>query len=497
MKMKTCLIVFLSICTVVSTYAQKKRKKPNVIYVMTDQLRYDMLGYSGSTTAITPNLDRLASQGLNFTNCVSGTPVCTAHRASVITGKYASSTGVVVNELRINPNHETLPKVLMQNGYKTGFIGKWHLWANIEGGHDGSANNYVPPGPYRLGFDGEWKAYNFHHLNFNSEYWDAPEAKKYPTDYEPEAQFNFASDFINRHKSDKNPFALFLWIGLPHDPWRKNNVPEKYYNRFVNTQFHLPPNWRDQPDPYMDRNTDPQEWLNFWKPGLPEMMRVYYAMVNSVDELMGNLMKQLDEQGLTENTILIFSSDHGEMFGENGRVYKMIFYESSARIPFLIRWPGKIPAGLKSDALINTPDFMPTILGLTGLPVPSTVEGMDVSKTCLGKASDEPEFAFLQGMGHTYQWLDGFEWRAVRDKRFTFARYLKDGKELLFDNKLDPQQITNLINDIKYTAVAKKLREKMQRKMIELNDEFKPCTWYRDNWTDGNRNIIASAKGKF
>jgi arylsulfatase A-like enzyme len=475
-----------------------EKKKPNIIYIIADQLRYDMLGYSGNYKAITPNIDGLASQSINFRNAVSVSPVCAPYRAALITGKYSSSTGMVVNELRINPNQKSIANVFNENNYSTGYIGKWHLWGNTAGSHAGPENNFVPPGPYRMGFNGEWNMYNFHHENYKSVYYsNTPSPIKYKKEYEPEAQFDMAIDYISRHKTDVKPFALFLSVGIPHDPWVKENVPAKYYNKFKNVQFKLPATWSDVPDQYMDRNTDKSKWLSDWKTNLPEMIRVYYAMVASLDDNMGRLLKSLDEQGLTDNTILVFTTDHGEMFGENARVFKMTFYESSARVPFLIRWPRHIPAGVQTDVLLNTPDIMPTLLGLAKMPVPASVEGMDLSHTCLGKAGLEPDIALLQGMGHTYLWADGFEWRAVRNKRFTYARYLRDGSELLFDNQKDPMQTKNLVGDADYKDVYTDLKYKMESKIKLLKDDFKPCTWYRDHWTDGKRNIIASAKGKF
>jgi len=480
-------------------YAQKKHASPpNIIYIMADQLRHDALGYAGNKQAQTPHIDRLAAGSMNFTNCVSATPVCAPYRASLFTGKYSSSTGLVTNETRLHPNQISLANVLNGGGYQTGYIGKWHLYSNVPGAHDDPSNAHIPPGKYRLGFDGEWMAYNFHHTNFNSVYYrDSPQPLKYQKAYEPEAQFDMAIDYVKRHKGEQQPFALFLSVGIPHDPWVKGNVPEKYYNRFKDVTFKLPDNWSDMPDPRMDRNTDQSKWLKEWKAKLPEMMRVYAAMVASLDDNMGRLMQYLESQGLMENTIIVFTTDHGEMFGENGRVFKLTFYESAARVPFLISWKGQIPAGHRTDALLNTPDIMPTLLGLTRLPVPATVEGMDLSLICKGQRGPEPSVAFLQGMGHTFQWIDGFEWRAVRDKRYTYARYLKDGKELLFDNQTDPLQLHNLAGNPAHQVIYEDLKAKMARKMKELNDEFKPLTWYRDHWTDGKRNITASAKGRF
>jgi arylsulfatase A-like enzyme len=441
----------------------------------------------------------MASEGLNFYNAISSTPVCAPYRASLITGKYSSSTGMVTNELRMNPNQETLAKALKKSGYELGYIGKWHLWSNTPGNHNSIKAAYIPLGKYRMGFDGYWAAYNFHHENYDSYYFkDKPKKIKYNKPYEPEAQFDLAMDFISRNAGgDNNPFALFLSIGVPHDPWHKNNVPKEFYDEFKDESFYLPETWKDSPDPYMDRNTDPERWLSYWKKNIPEQKRVYYAMVASIDEYMGRLFKKLKELNIDDNTIVVFTSDHGEMFGENGRVYKLTFYESAARVPFLIRWPAKIPAGLSTDALLGTPDIMPTILGLTGCKIPNGVEGIDMSHICLGKTGNQPAFAFLQGMGHTYLWKDGFEWRAVRTKRFTYAKYLKNGKELLFDNQNDPLQTKNLIGNEQYKKMYALLKKKMNDKMSQLHDEFKPMSWYKENWIDLNRNIISAAQGKF
>jgi arylsulfatase A-like enzyme len=473
--------------------------RPNLVFVLVDQLRFDRLGYAGDKIAITPNIDKLAQEGFNFSNAVTATPVCAAMRASLFTGKYSSSTGMVINEMRINPNQECIAHILTDSDYQTGYIGKWHLWANQAGGHFKVENAYIPPGKNRLGFDGEWKAYNFHHNNYGSYYFEDEPKEIYYGDsvYEPEAQFKFAMDYIEEASQKDNPFALFLSVGIPHDPWDKENVPVEYYDLFKDVEFPYPKNWSDSPDQYMDRFTDPENWINHVKPSLPEWQKVYYAMVASLDDYMGKLLRKLDELEISENTIVVFTSDHGDMAGELGRIQKMIFYEPAARVPFLIKWPSRIPSGDHSDVCLNTPDIMPTLLSLMDLPVPREVEGMDLSHIPIGGQGEEPEMAFLQGMGHTYEWKDGFEWRAVRDKNYTYAKYLVDGKELLFNHSEDPLQVNDLLGDPAYADVKQRMKSFMEGKMEELSDEFMHCTWYRDHWTDGNRNIISSAKGKF
>jgi len=491
------LLVCLTGC---KTPNRQATQHPNLVFVFADQLRYDWLGYAGDMKAHTPNLDRMAAEAMNFTNTVVVTPVCAPMRASLITGKYTSSTGMVINELRINPNQRSIAHVLNDHQYQTGYIGKWHLWANEASRHDDPENAYIPPGPYRMGFKDEWKAYNFHHRNYQSYYFeDSPEKIPYgdSTAYEPKVQFDFAMDFIEEASTKRDPFALFLSVGVPHPPWNKDNVPEEYYDEFKTVQFDHPPNWSNQPDPYMDRFKDPERWLEYYKPNIPEWKRIYYAMTSSLDTYMGRLEAKLEALGIAENTIVVFTSDHGEMMGERGRIQKMIFYEPAARVPFLIKWPGEIPAGLQSDVCLNTPDIMPTLLSLMDLPIPKKVEGMDLSHVARGEPGPEPEMAFLQGMGHTYRWINGSEWRAVRNKRYTYATYLQDGKELLFDHQKDPRQNHNLADDPVHATIKEELKTYMHQKMETLNDPFKPCTWYRDKWTDGDRNIVASARGNF
>ena len=474
-------------------------KRPNVIYILADQLRYQSLGYAGDAKARTPNIDRLAAQSVSFRQCVSSMPVCAAYRASLLTGKYPSSTGMAVNELRINPNQRCLGHVVTEAGYETGYIGKWHLWANEGGNHNTMKNSYIPPEmkKYRLGWDGLWAAYNFNHQYYQNFYYMDEPVKHTFAGYEPDGQTDMAIDFIQKHAGKDKPFYLTLSLGTPHDPWGPDNVPEKHLGLFQDVEFPLPASWSDVPDSYMDRNAEPKPWLAQWKPNLPAYQRVYYAMTANLDDNVGRIMAAVDAAGIAGDTLIVFTSDHGEMFGANGRVFKLTFYDPAARVPMILRWPGMIPGGLVSDACMGTPDIMPTLLGLMGLAIPGTVEGMDLSPLARGRGGAEPEFAFLQGLGHTCQWSDGFEWRAVRDKRYTYAIYRRDKSELLFDNQGDPLQMRNLARDPAQGDTLDRLRKQMAEKMKSLDDTFEACTWYRDHWTDGKRNIVASAKGKF
>lgn len=476
--------------------ARGQIQRPNLIIIVADQLRRESCGYAGDERAITPHIDRLADDGMSFDNYVVNTPVCAATRATLWTGKYASSHGMVVNELRIHPEQDTLAHLLNRKGYTCDYIGKWHLWAAQAGRHKQIENAFCPPGPYRLGFDGFWAAYNFNHGNYNAFYFRDQPVRKEIDGWGPAHFTDLAIQRIEHHASTDQPFAMVVSYSPPHDPWTKENVPPWWYDRFRDVEFKLPSTWSDIPDPRMDRNTDPKRWLTYWKPNLPEFLRVYYAMTAALDEQIGRLLQSVRDSGLERDTIVVFTSDHGEQFGANARVFKMTFYDKSARVPLLIRWPGKIPKGRRSNACFSAVDLMPTLCGMLGVGYPDAVDGIDMSDSTRVDCSCEPDFAFLQGMGHTFQWQDGFEWRAIRDQRFTYARYLVDGEELLFDNREDPQQSTNLAGDPKYQQDLQKRRQWLAEKMLAMHDDFQPCTWYRDHWIK-DRQIQRAANGEF
>jgi len=428
---------------------------------------------------------------------VSNMPVCSAYRASLFTGKYATTTGMVINELRMNPNHTCIAHLLTRAGYETGYIGKWHLWANQLGRHDDPRNSFVPPGPHRLGFDGFWAAYNFHHHYTNAWYHgDSPERVSYgPGVYEPDGQTDLAIVFLRRAAKTGRPFALFLSYGVPHDPWSDDNVPAEYRALFEDTAFPHPPNYRAEDDPYADAwgRLEPEE-----RERLPVWRRNYHAMTANLDRNVGRLTAALDELDLAEKTVLVFTSDHGEMFGAHGRRAKNIFYEEAVRVPFLLRWPDRIPAGRTAEVCAGTVDIMPTLLGLLRLEVPAEVEGMDLSDTALGRPdAATPSFALLQNTGACADWKDGHEWRGLRTRRYTYARYRVDGAEFLFDNRGDPFQTTNLAGAPECRPQLEECRECLEEKLVSVEDTFEACTWYRDHWTDGNRVITGGARGPF
>lgn len=458
------------------------KQAPNLVYVFADQLRYCSLGYAGDGKALTPHIDELQAQSVDMCQAVSGHPVCAPYRASLFTGKYTTSTGMVINEIRMNPNHHTFADVLHENGYETAYIGKWHLYAAELGNHYDPVNSYIPEGRNRLGFNGYFAGYNFRH-----EYWpgtayyhlNSPE-KIYYDKYEPDAQVDMAMEQMERLAGGERPFALFLSIGTPHDPWTKENVPAEYLERFAHVTFELPPNYGPDNDPHADAwaclSQEERKELTEW-------MRVYYAMVANLDDNMGRLMEKMKELGLEEDTILVFTSDHGELFGAHGRRAKNIFYEEAVRVPMLMRWNGKLEAGARRESIFNTVDIMPTLLSMMGLPIPEEVEGTDMSASVV-KGEDRAEGALMMCTGPTAIWGDGQEWRAYRTKRYVYAVYKSDGQELLFDLEQDPWEMENLAGKPEAAEILKQMKQSMYDKMEEIGDGFENNSYYEKHWVE-------------
>jgi len=467
-------------------------KRPNLLYVFADQLRRSSCGFTGYRNAITPNINAFHEDSMDFCQAVSGHPVCAPYRATLFTGKYTSSTGMVINEIRLNPNQRCIGHVLTEGGYETAYIGKWHLYADELGNHFDPKNSFVPKGPDRLGFDDYWAAYGFHHEYFAPHAYyheDGPE-KIFADQYEPYSQVDLAIRHLKRMSSNPDkPFAMFLSLGVPHDPWIPENVPGDMLKKFPIENYDYPPNYLPEDDPHGDlwAHLSEQE-----RKDLPSWMRCYDAMVGCLDECIGNLMKAVKEMGLDENTIIVFTSDHGECFGAHGRRAKNIFYEEAVRVPFMVRMPGGKQAREVSDACLNTVDIMPTLLDLMGLETPADVQGQSLAGLITGENDNEPAYQFMQGMGAVAAWGDGYEWRALRNKQYTYAKYRVDGMELLFDHQMDQYQMFNLVDEPSCADVLEEMRAAMAAQMAKINDNFEPASYYRDNWTV-DRHIIRTA----
>ena len=431
-------------------------RKPNLVFVLADQWRAQAAGYAGDPNARTPNLDRLARESVHFTNAVSCCPVCSPFRACLMTGRYPLTHGVFMNDVCLSTDAVSLAQAFAGAGYGTAYIGKWHL--------DGHGRSAFIPRERRQGF-AFWKALECTH-DYNHSFYYADEDKKLLWDgYDAIAQTREAQRYIREHAGRK-PFALVLSWGPPHNPYP--TAPEKYRAMFKAESLVLRPNVPEKA-----------------QAGTRLDAAGYYAHGAALDECIGDLLATVKECGIEDDTVFVFTSDHGDMHGSQGQARKQRPWDESVRVPLLVRYPAAFGTGGKVvDAPINSPDLMPTVLGLCGVEIPKTVEGIDFSGLARGQGGPQVEAALILCVQPFGEWLrarGGKEYRGVRTRRYTFVRDL-EGPWLLYDNDKDPYQMENLVNQPEHAAIQKDLAAILARKLQETRDEFLPGPKYLEKW---------------
>jgi arylsulfatase A-like enzyme len=422
--------------------ASARRARPSVLLIIPDQLRGQALGCMGDPDARTPNLDRLASQGLLFRNAFANTPVCCPARAVMLTGKYAHKNGMVANDLRLRESEPTIAELLASEGYRTGFIGKWHL--------DGGPRlpGFVPPGPRRQGFQ-FWAANECDHRHFRPTYFRDTDQPISDERFEPEVWTDRAIEFLK--DAGDRPFFLIVSMGPPHDPYA---APEKFMKLHDSKTLTMRPNWVE---------------------GVPNAGRkeiaAYHAAITAVDEQVGRLMGALDDLRRAEDTIVVVTSDHGDMLGSQGQRLKRKPWEESIRVPGLVRYPARIKPGRASDALFTHVDLAPTLLSLCGLAVPWEMQGTDLSEVVLGRSGRGPESAFFQIFVPFAGDVTPRPWRGVRTERYMYAR-TQEGPWLLYDLKGDPYEMKNLAQAPSHAALRAELEAKLDDWMKRTGDSW-------------------------
>jgi arylsulfatase A-like enzyme len=473
----------LSVLAFQGCVKKQSTKKPNILFVFADQLRAAALSVYGGKNISTPNLDKLANQGVQFTNAVPQCPLCTPFRGTVMSGRYPTHTGILINDVRAYPKHDYIARTFKNNGYRTGFIGKWHL--NSRSGSDD--HNYIPPGPDRLGFD-HWEAYNYMHT-FNDGFYYRDEPKKLEMDkFETDFETDRAIAFMGEQKNSDSPFFLMVAPHPPHPPFNKWNCPAGYWKK-IDTDFE----WRPNVD-------NPEQWQ--------ESVHGYYALIKNFDDNIGRMMDFLEQEGLAGDTIFVFTSDHGEMMGSHDMKGKTRPYAEAVNIPMIMRWPGHIPAGTVTDELHSSMDHYPTLCSMAGIQYPTNLDGIDRSDVWQGKKKNNrtavlmANYASGSRQGHFTTGTaivsagDAMEWRAVKTKRYTFVQWL-DGKEELFDNIADPYQMENLAKfPEKHHEVLQDMRRLLGQELDKAHDKLRPGTYYADWYDEAKIHLKKTALGK-
>ena len=435
-----------------------KKEKPNVVFILTDQWRASAFGYTGNKIVRTPNIDRLAEESVDFANAVSVCPVCTPYRAALLTGRYPTSTGMFVNDIYLPSEELCMAEIYKSAGYGTAYIGKWHL-----DGH-GREDNVEPE--RRQGFD-YWKGLECSHDYNRMPYFENDDpVKKYWEGYSPYAESKDAQGYLEKHSKDKNPFLLFVSFATPHFP--HNTAPRAYKDMYPFSGLQLNPN---VPDSLKDR--------------VLTELQGYYAHCTATDQAIGDLINKIKALGLSKNTIVVFTSDHGEMMGAHGRLpfRKQLAWEESSHIPFLIRLPGmdKDQAAEISSPL-TTPDILPSLLGLCGIKIPGSIEGTDLSAVIKAPSTQKDRAALFMSVCPFDVNYPDKEYRAIRTARYTYARS-PEGPYMLFDDQQDPWQMKNLADKPEVSEIQQELDNQLNRELLRIHDEnFKTRDFYLKKW---------------
>ena len=488
--------------------ASDDRQRPNVLYIMADDLTTQAIGAYGSIyrdVAPTPNMDRLAAEGMLFQDVLCTNAICGPSRAAILTGNYSNRNGYYKNESggRFNTDQWTFPEAFQQNGYRTALFGKWHL------------------GSQPQGFD-EFRYHNS--AGQQGHYWDPVynvngEDTKFEG-YATNLTTDFALNWLDTADTETQPFMMVLQFKAPHRPWEPDrkyealwdDIEMPYPSTFDDdyagreltagdtemTMEHL--SRRDmkleQPeglergealrwDFYGTKNGEvvqpegmSDEEGRKWR--YQRYIKDYLACVKSVDDNLGRVLDYLDASGLAENTVVVLTSDQGFYLGDHGFFDKRFIYEESLRMPFLMRYPGRIAAGSTNEDIITNVDFAPTLLEFAGIDPQPDLHGNSFAHLARGKEDAD----WRQSMYYHYYefpfWHHVQPHYGIRTPRYTMAHFYYDIDTWeLYDNQEDPDQLHNVIDDPAYAEVRNRLKTELSELQTEYGDDL-PLADYRE-----------------
>ncbi len=479
--MKKICIFFAGLFLFAATsFAQKQQSRPNIVFIMSDDHASQAISAYGSKLIKTPNIDRLANEGMKFENCFVTNSICTPSRAAILTGKYSHMNGVPVFN-HIDNSQPLLSKYLQQAGYYTGMIGKWHL-----GGRDEKKPSEGAP----TGFD-YWNILPGQGAYFDPVMIEMGQRKKL-TGYTTDLITDLSIDFVKNRPQDK-PFFLMFHHKAPHRNWQPD---EKHRKQYENYDPPIPATFDDdyagksdankQATNHIDTDLTPNDLkvkppaglsgtdLKRWK--FRRYMQDYLACVQSVDDNIGRFLEFLDKSGLAENTIVVYTSDQGFFLGEHNMFDKRFMYEESLRMPFLMRWPKKIkPASVTNGMIINV-DFAPTFLDAAGVKIPADMQGRSFLPLLSGKTPK----GWRTSMYYRYYHPGDHNVAAhygIRTMRYKLIYYHKLNQWELYDLSKDPTEMKNLVTDPAY----KKTLDALKQEMYRLKKELKDTDQFQDN----------------
>lgn len=479
--------------------AEKESAQPNILFIMADDHAAHALSCYGSKINQTPNLDRIAHDGMRFLNCFAVNSICTPSRAAILTGKYSHINGVTVFN-RFDGRQQTVAKLLQKAGYHTGMIGKWHLTSDPTGF---DYWNILP---------GQGKYHDPDLIEMGEE----KNHKGYATDIITDSSIAFLE-----HRPKDKPFFLMCHHKAPHRPWEPDDkhaqmyddvgIPEpETFNDDYKTRSDAAPEatmridknltrsdlkisapqglkgkelteWNQKVDPEMEVAVNGEkkllkgQALKKWK--YQKYIKDYLRCIASVDDNVGRLLDYLEKEGLKENTIVIYTSDQGFFLGDHDCFDKRFMYEESLRMPFLIRYPRKIKAGTTNDRMILNVDFAPTFLEYAGLPIPSDIQGRSFVSLLKGQSPKD----WRTSMYYRYYHYPGDhqvqQHYGVRTDRYKLIYFHRLDQWELFDLQKDPHELSNVYADASYSGTVQELKAELQRLRKQLDDH--------DQYVDG------------
>lgn len=462
-------------------------KKPNLIFVLTDQWRKQALGFRGEDPVKTPNLDKFASWAFSFDNATACRPVSGPSRACIFTGKYLINNGVFANGVPLSLNESSMGKLYKEAGYNTAYIGKWHL---------NGIDDHVTNPEARQGFD--FFIQSMGHQPFKQGYYIQDDKKRtFINGWAPTYETDEGIKFIESNKNSEAPFCLVLSYNPPHtgggpgfeDRYQPGKLtkdkthklgygyagPKEYEELYNQTDYDKNP---------IRGNTQP---IRGTSDTSSSAIPGYFGAISAIDNDFGRLIDYLEKNNLMENTIIVFTSDHGDSMGSQGLMTKGTWFEESIGVPCLIGWKGKT-VHKRENSVFNNIDLMPTLLGLSDIDIPSDIDGTDYSPMLLGKDFKAPEYAFTSfDFGGVLE-VKARYWRAIYTSRYTYVlcginhnrHFTKDGM-VLYDREKDPLQLKPIYKGMGYDNVIEKLHSELVRHLEKTNDPFIKEYWNNPN----------------
>lgn len=457
-----------------------RAERPNILFIMSDDHAAPAISaYGGflAKAAPTPNIDRVAAGGMLFKNCFCTNSICTPSRAAIFTGKYSHKNGVY-KFTALDWNQPTLPALMQKAGYRTAIVGKYHLHSNPQGFDYWSIlpgqGDYHDPSFVEMGREHKsgWVRRSSSRTRYEGHVTDVIADK--------------ALDYLKDRRPKDGPFAFFCHFKAPHDMWE---YAQRYEDLFEDIDIPEPANLFDDystrsdalklttqkiGDERGEHTVFPEETQGFTGKALKKKqyqiyIKHYLRCVRGIDDNVGRILDWLDESGLAENTIVIYTADQGFFLGEHGLYDKRFMYEEALRVPFIVRWPGKVkPRSVNKDMVLNV-DFAPTILDIAGKKPHKQMQGRSFARQLEGKKASD----WRKSMYYRY-YFSHFNTKrhyGVRTTKHKLIHFDGLGQWELYDLVKDPQEMNNVYNDPAYRDIVRQLKTELKRLQNELADD--------------------------